>query len=187
MNNQLDDRDLAQLYAPSLLISESTAEYNLLRNSLAQQIQPQTFVEHLWVADLVDGEHEMRRLQRSKTRIVRSNTSEALRNLLLNLASDTYESDQIDYLVAKWFTNKVVRRTVSRILRDFGLDDASIDAEALRLSMADIARLDERKAEHERRRDRILDRIEDHRAGLAIQVVAKLDQRPEDNALASGD
>jgi hypothetical protein len=182
MDHQLDDRDLAQLYAPALLSTESTDEHDFLRNTLQQQIQPETFIEHLWVADLIEGEHEMGRLRRFRARIIRSNTPQALRNLL-SLVTGVYESNEIDYLVAKWFTNKAVKRTVSRILRDFGSDEVSIDAEALRLSMTDIAPLERRKTELELRRDRILGRIEDHRAGLATQVMAKLDHRPGDDAV----
>jgi hypothetical protein len=182
MNYQLDDRGWAQLYEPALLRNESMDEYNFFRRAIEQQIQPKTFIEHLWASDLVDGEHEMWRLRRFKAQIVRSKTPRALQNLLRSVR-DVYESAQIDYLAAKWFTNKAVRRTVSRILRDFGLDEASIDAEAFRLSIEDIAACDRRIAELERSRDRLLDRIEDHRAGLAVQVTAILDQPPEYNAL----
>ena len=182
MNYQLDDRDVAQLYTPNLLMSESSDEHNLLRNALQQQIQPETFIEHIWVAELVDGEHELRRLRRSKAHIVRSKTPKALRSLLSLLMENIHDSD-IDRLVDKWFTNKAVRRKMSRILRTFGLDEASIDAEALRLSIADIAPFDRRMAELERRREDILRQIEDHRAGLASQVTAILDQPPEYNAL----
>jgi hypothetical protein len=183
MTHQIDNR-YTQLYAPALLHNESIDEYNFLREALKQQIQPKTFIEHLWVSGLVDGEHEKQRLRQFRARTIRSNTPQALRNLL-RLITDVSESDQVDYLVAKWFTNKSVRRTVSRILRDFGSDEVSIDAEALRLSMEYIAGLDMRMAELEQRRDRILDRIEDHRAGLATQVMAKLEQRQEDNTLVS--
>jgi hypothetical protein len=133
---------VAQLYKPYLLMSESIDEHNLLRSALQQQIQPDTFIEHIWVHD-----------------------------------------NDIDRLVNKWFTNKAVRRTVSGILRTFGLDEASIDAEAFRLSIADIALFDRRMAELERRREDILRQIEDHRAGLASKVTAILDQPAEYNAL----
>ena len=96
--------------------------------------------------------------------------------ICLALATGVYESEQIDYLVEKRLTNQAVKRTVSRILRDFGLDERSIDAEALRLSMADITPFDRRITELELRRDRLLRRIEDHRAGLAFDVVAKSDR-----------
>ena len=182
MNYQLDNRDVAQLYEPYLLMSESSDEHNLLRNALQQQIQPKSYLEHIWVAELVYGEHELRRLRRSKAHIVKSKTPKALQSLLLSLLIDVHEFD-IDRLVDKWFTNKAVRRKMSKILRTFGLDEASIDAEALRLSIADIAPFDRRMAELEQRREDILRQIEDHRAGLASQVTAILDQPPEYNAL----
>jgi hypothetical protein len=176
MNHQLDDRDVAQLYKPYLLMSESSDEYNLLRNALQQQIQPEAYIEHIWAAELVDGEHELGRLRRAKARVIRAHTGAALRNLL-RLVTDAYESDQIDYFVAKWFTNKSIKRTVSKLLRDFGLDETSVDSEALRLSMEDVAVFDNRIAELEARRDRILRRIEDHRAGLATELMPKSGKR----------
>jgi hypothetical protein len=187
MSNRVDNRyDLTQLYAPALLISESSDEHDYLRNALQQQIQPKSFLEHIWVADLVNGEHELWRLRQFRARIIRSKTPQALRNLL-RLLADISESDQIDYLASKWFTNKMVKRTVSRILRDFGSDETSIDAEALLLSMTDIGMLDARKAELELRRDKILRQIEDYRAGLAIQVMTSLDQHSGNDASASGE
>lgn len=182
MNYQLDDRDVAQLYEPNLLMSKSSDQHNLLRNALQQQIQPKTFIEQIWVAELVGGEHELQRLRRSKAHIVRSNTAKALRSLLRLLMENINDGD-VDRLVDKWFTNKAARRKMSKILRTFGLDEVSIDAEALRLSIADIAPFDRRMAELERRREDILRQIEDHRAGLASQVTAILDQPPEYNAL----
>ena len=179
MRYQFGDPELVRVYAPALLISESAQEHDFLLSALQQQIQPITFVEHLWVADLIVGEHEMLRLRQCKTRIIRAYTSQALQNLL-RLVTEVRESEQIDDLVAKWFTNKAAKRAVIRVLRKFGLDEGSIDAEAVRLSMADIAPLDRRSAELELRRDRILRQIEDYRAGLAIQIVKKLDYPPDD-------
>jgi hypothetical protein len=180
MNRQLEDRDLTQLYEPYLLVCESNDQHDSLRHSLQELIGPKNFIEHVWTAALVDGEHELGRLRRAKARIIRSHTGAALRNLL-RLVTDVYESDQIDYLVAKWFTNKSIKRTVSRLLRDFGLDETSVDSEALRLSMEDIAVFDNRIAQLEARRDRILRRIEDHRAGLATELMPKSGQRPVDD------
>jgi hypothetical protein len=183
MSYQLTGPDLAQLYAPALLFSETPREYELLRKALQQQIQPKNTIEHIWVADLVNGEHERWRLGQFRARIIRSKTPQALRNLL-KLITDVSESDEIDYLASKWFTNKTVKRRVAKILRDFGSDETSIDAEAFLLSMTEIGMLDRREAELELRRDKILRQIEDRRAGLAIQVVTTLDQHREDDASA---
>jgi hypothetical protein len=181
MSYQLTGSELAQLYTPALLFSESPREYELLREALQQQIQPRNFIENIWVADLVNGEHELWRLRQFRSRIIRSKTPQALRNLL-SLLTDTSESDEIEYLAAKWFTNKTAKRTVARILRDFGLDETSIDAEAFLLAMAEIGHFETRQAELEGRREKILRRIEDHRAGLAIEVITTLDQYAGDDA-----
>ena len=60
-----------------------------------------------------------------------------------------------------------MRHKVRAILRNFGLTEANIDAEAFRVSLGDLAAINRRLDELGSRRDRILQRIEDHRAGLA--------------------
>ena len=183
MSHQLTGSELAQLYKPALLFSESPREYELLRKALQQLIQPRNAIEHIWVGDLVHGEHELWRLRQLPSRIIRSKTPQALRNLL-KLVFDVSESDEIDDLASKWFTNKTAKRRVARILRDFGLDETSIDAGAFLLATTEIEKFDTRKAELETRRDKILRQIEDHRAGLAIQVKTTLDQHARDDASA---
>src|SRR4051794_33462527 len=74
MSHQLTGSELAQLYTPVLLFSESPREFELLRKALQQLIQPRNAIEHIWVADLVYGEHELWRLGQFRARIIRSKT-----------------------------------------------------------------------------------------------------------------
>ena len=85
----------------------------------------------------------------------------------------------------RFFTTKTVRRKVEAILHRFGLTAANIDAEALRCSLADIAEINRRLTELGSRRDKILQRIEDDRAGLARPT--HLQQRGDADEPAGGD
>ena len=73
----------------------------------------------------------------------------------------------IDDLADRYFTTKTVRRKVEAILRSFGITAANIDAEAVRCSISDLAGIDRRLGELALRHDKILQRLEDNRAGLA--------------------
>jgi hypothetical protein len=108
----------------------------------------------------------MLRLRRFKSLIITSARRPALQNLLHLLLQDSASKD-IDDLADRFFSNKDVRRKVGAILRDFGLTEASIDAEAFRVSLDDLAQINRRLDELGSRRDKILQRLEDHRAGLA--------------------
>jgi hypothetical protein len=93
MENWLDDPCLSQLYAPVLLTSESADDHHLLRNSLQRQIQPHSFVEHLWVADLVHGEHEIKGYGEPKHR---SSSSVPRKR------SETCSTSQCDRFAIEW-------------------------------------------------------------------------------------
>jgi hypothetical protein len=60
-----------------------------------------------------------------------------------------------------------VRNKVGKILLSFGLTEASIDAEAFRQSIEDLAQINRRLAELALRRDKNLQLLDEHRAGLA--------------------
>src|SRR4051812_44519329 len=101
--------DVADLYTPYLLPSESLEEYRSLQRGLVSQLRPSNFIEHLLVADIAQGEHHKRRLLRAADRIIRFRVPEAIQNLL-KLALDLNESAKIDDLAQRWFSNKSKRR-----------------------------------------------------------------------------
>jgi hypothetical protein len=166
MNSLIDDPGVAAIYQENLLVSDSQHRYTALRNSLLEQLGPRDFIEHMWAAEIIEGEWETLRLRRFKSLIVTSARRPALENLLHLLLQNAGTGD-IDDLADRFFSNKGVRRKIGAILRDFGLTEANIDAEAFRQSLSDLAEINRRLAELGSRRDRILQRLEDHRAGLA--------------------
>ncbi len=175
MTGPSEFRSLALLYSPALLQSESADDFHSLSDAVQQQLMPHEYIEHIWVSDLITGEWEKQRLRRFKMLICQSAVRRAIYNLL-KLLFGVAESKEAADLAQRWFTNKSVRRKVLAILRDFGLDESAIDAEAFRLSMEDLAAIDGRLAELEARCDKNLRRLEDHRAGLASQIQPNSDQ-----------
>jgi hypothetical protein len=160
------DRDLARLYEPALLVSDSQRSYNLVGDAVQQHIASRDVVEHILAAELIDGEWETLRLRRFKTMMVTAARLPALQNLL-TVRLEHSHSDEIHELAERFFTNKTVRRKVGKLLHSYGLTEANIDAEAFRQSIADLAQINRRLAELASRRDKILRLLEEHRAGLA--------------------
>lgn len=171
MTEHFNSADVDRLYAPMMLCAETADDFSLLRESLQRHYQPRNFIENILVADLVTGEQEILRYRRAKERIIKLKTPEAIRQLLRLTRVVGYQSDEMDCLTQRFFTSQKVRNRVGRILRGYGMDEGSIDAEALRLSLGEIELIDRRLSELERRRSKIFDQIEVHRAGLAQQVV----------------
>jgi hypothetical protein len=166
MSDLAADRELTLLYEPSLIVSDSQRSYSLVRDAALQHLAPRDFVEQMLAAELVDGEWETLRLRRFKTMIVTSARLPALRNLLVVLLENSHSND-IDELAERFFTNKSVRNKVRKLLHSYGLTEASIDAEAFRQSIEDLAQINRRLAELALRRDKNLQLFEEHRAGLA--------------------
>jgi hypothetical protein len=166
LNNLISDPGLAAIHAENLLVSESQWRYTALKNAVLEQLKPRDFIEHMLSAEIIEGEWETLRLRHFKSLIVTSARRPALENLLQLLLQNS-ASEDIDDMADRFFSNKDVRRKVGAILRNFGLTEANIDAEAFRQSLGDLAEINRRLAELGSRRERILQRLEDHRAGLA--------------------
>jgi hypothetical protein len=175
MEQSATNRELALYYKPPLLMFESQEEFERLQTALQQQIMPSDYIEQLFVDDLVDGDWQLQRLRRAKVKIIKTAYLEALRHLI-QMATGVFNSEYVGDRARRYFTNQRVRRQVLADLQAIGLDEAAIDAVAVRQSMEELEPLEERIDKLEARRDRILRSIEDRRAGLATRVAANADQ-----------
>ncbi|WP_439393045.1 hypothetical protein ACRQ5Q_27625 [Bradyrhizobium sp. PMVTL-01] len=167
MSDLAVSRELAVLYEMPLLVSDSQREFNLVKGAVQQQFAPSDFLEHMWVAELTNAEWETLQLQRFRKEIVTSARIPALRNLL-GLILQGQDDDEVQKLADRSITNKAVRRKVEKLLSSYHLTKVSIDAEAFRHSLAELDYINRRLAELASRRDKILRRLEEHRAGLAV-------------------
>src|SRR3954470_985767 len=116
MSKSIADRELALLYEPCLIVSDSQRSCNLVRDAIQQELAPRDCIEHMLAAELVDGEWEALRTRGFKTMIVTSARRPAIRNLLTILLENS-NSDDINELSERFFTNKSVRKKVGKLLR----------------------------------------------------------------------
>jgi len=167
MSSLVDDREIARLYEPCLVVSDSQRGCNAVRDAVQQQLAPRNFIEHMLAAELIDAEWETLRTRRFKNMILTSARLPALKSLLTMLLQNANSAD-IDELSERFFTNKSVRSKVGKLLFSYGLTEANIDAEAFRQSLEELGQINRRLAELASRRDKILYLFEEHRAGLAV-------------------
>jgi polyhydroxyalkanoate synthesis regulator phasin len=81
-----------------------------------------------------------------------------------------------ELLTTGWFTDPEAKEVVSRILRQFQLDESTIEAEAIRRSFSDLELLDKMLASLEARRDKALRCIGEYHESLARQLRKSADQ-----------
>src|SRR5262245_43984616 len=129
------------IHQPSLLRFECYDDYQRLADAIRAHCAPRDILEEMWTQEIIAGEWESAQLRRYKDQIVASAKPAALRNLLQQLG---VADDEIEDLVRGWFTNKSVRKRVSSMLRNIGLDEVAIDVEAYRLSMQDLGPIERR-------------------------------------------
>jgi hypothetical protein len=165
-----------------LLITESADEFASLRAELEQEIKPKGTIERIYLDDLAAIIWEMQRLRRCKTNIINSAFREALRKLLRHLLTEGNYQDQIvsnrraDDLAQDWFNSKGVKKEVLDILRQFHLDEAAIEAEAINQSLSDLELLDNMLASLRSRLDRTLRCVAEYRHSFAKQLQQSSDR-----------
>ena len=176
---------IALLYKPPLLLSESKADFDSFYDFIKQQISPRDAIEGLYVNDLVEGDWEILRLRGFKIQIVKMEFCRALKSVLRMVyhVESREGSQPLDKLVERYFTSKAVKKKILARLLKYGFDESSIYAEAFQSSMEKLKLFDDRIAELEARRDKILRSLDNHRAGLATRVRASSEPYPDDDSI----
>ena len=88
---------------------------------------------------------------------------------------DDYNYDP-EHLATGWFTDPEVKGIVSKILRQFQLDESAIEAEAIKRCFADLRVLDEMLCTLEARFDKTLRCLAEYRESLARQLRESADR-----------
>lgn len=151
----------AMLRGAPLLLTESKAEFDRIRDALNEEIKPRGVLEQMYVEDVAYLSWEILRLRRSKTAIVNLAFRGALKDLITQLLREPGQhafqlGDQPDELAHDWFSDPNVKKQIADLLREFELDESAIEAEALRQSADDLERMDRLMASAEARRDKAL-------------------------------
>ena len=158
-----------------VLLSESAADLDRVRETLNNEIQPRGVVEQLYLLDYAWLTFEVLRLRRCKIAILNTNFVPAIetifRQLLLQSGYNPGEASATAKDIAqRWFANKQVRKHGARLLRQYRLDVSAIEAEAFRKSAKQIEQIDRLLASTKSRRSKIIRELAAYRNGLAQQL-----------------
>ena len=167
--------ELALLPKLPLLITESADEFGALCDAFEREIKPRGIIEQMYVHDICSIVWEILRLRRCKVVIINSTFRTALEHLLVQLLK---KPSQYDYevegearaLAQSWFTDQEAKKQVSETLSRFDLDEAAIEAEAIRRSSSDLELLDRMLTSLESRRNKAFGCVAEYRASLAHQL-----------------
>jgi hypothetical protein len=119
------------------------------------------------------------RLRRAKTGIINGAFLAALQGIqeqVLPRDDDDDHERAAEDLAREWFENGKAETQVAALLRKFGLDESTIEAQAFRSCAEDLERLQRMLALAEVRRDRALRCIADYRQSLAKQIKQAADR-----------
>jgi hypothetical protein len=123
-----------------LLLTESKDEFNLIRDTLNDQIKPRGIIEQMYVEDIAYLVWEILRLRRSKAAIVNLAFRDAFTEVVAQLLRDPGErkyqqKDHSEKLAYEWFSDPDVKKEIAGRLQQFNLDETAIEAEAFRKSV----------------------------------------------------
>ena len=166
-------RALELISRPALTLTESADDYHSLVKSLEQAISPSGFIEHLYVADIAAIVYETVRYRRCKAAMINTALRGALEKLLIQFWKKPDEIapyEESEALAFEWFTDPKAKQEVAEILGKFNLDEATIEAEAIRSLTPELEVLDRMLRSLEGRRDRAMRGIAEYRKGFADQV-----------------
>jgi hypothetical protein len=176
----------ALLPKPPLLITESSDEYDAIRDALAREIEPRGVIERLYVEDIAFIVWETLRIRRCTAVIINSAFRTALSQLLEQFLTEPGQvfdfgpKEEAETLALGWFTNQEARKKILRLLNQFKLDESAIEAEAIRTVSSELEILDRRLTSLEWRRTKALRCIADYRDSLALRLRESADRMIED-------
>src|SRR5207245_6794495 len=104
--------------------------------------------ERMYAENAAETIWELKRLRQIKALTVRIASRTALENLLKQLIRNPHymlklENDEkAEQLALDYFKSEAKKKEVLELLAEFGLDARAIDAEAFRLCLSDLDRLD---------------------------------------------
>jgi hypothetical protein len=182
----LGKNELALFTRPPVLLSESAEDFNLLRAALVQEVKPRGVVEQMFLSDFAAIAWEIKRLRRCKEALISMAFRAALKDVLVRLLDQhgkLIPYGRADTLARSWFTDQKAKEEVSEILLEFKLNEAAIEAEAIRRSFSDIEVIDSMLSTLEVRRYRALRSIADFRDSSfvsRVREVRELEKHPRE-------
>jgi hypothetical protein len=159
-----DTKEAMSYFRPALLRTESEEDFEKLFDELKRDVQPATFIELMYVRDIAVIMWDILRHSRDKANIINNAFRTALTNLLQPIllppsASGAYIHETLlsaQKLAYDWFYSQEGKDQVSELLQEAGLDIRAVEAEAFRLRLDEIERVDRVLTGLEARRDKAL-------------------------------
>jgi hypothetical protein len=147
-------------FGPALLRTESSREFEALVEGIVRYVKPQDIIQEMYVDDFAKVTWKIFRYRRAQAAMIDNGLEAGLANVLRSLLLGSQHIDKADRfahdLAHHWAIHPETRRRVSALLKEAGLGEPSIEAEALRLRLNEIEQLDRMIAMQEARRDKLL-------------------------------
>jgi hypothetical protein len=148
-------------FSPALLRTESQEEFESLFGELKRAVQPTDFVGLMYVHDIAVLTWDIMRHRRDKAGIINNAFRRALVNLVRpilvgsgNAAMVLETESAASKLADDWFYSQEARDRISSLLEEAGRDMQAVEAEALRIRLDDIERVDRLLTVAEARREK---------------------------------
>jgi hypothetical protein len=166
--------------SPSLLTTESPAQFASLCAELEEEIQPKGVIERTYVHEIAHNIFKTECLRGYKMSILNNSRLAALQKILEQLlCHPDYDPDSdfiyihsraAEDLARSWFNSKKAQARVAKLLRKFQMDEGAIEAEAFRQCVEEFERLDRMLTISEIRREKALRFIAEYRQTLSKQL-----------------
>ena len=170
----------AQPSTAAMLLTESKDEFDLLRDTLNEEVKPRGIIEQMYVEDIAYLVWEILRLRRSKAAIInlafRDALTEVVAQLLRKPGEYKHHLKESEELAREWFSDPNVRKQIAELLREFDLDETALEAEAFRKSADDLEGIDRLMASTEARRDKALVCIAQYRGDFGALLRERSDR-----------
>ena len=155
-----------------VLKTESEDEFVKIVAKLKQDIQPENFIEELYVSEVAALTWEIIRYRRCKTAIITNANHTALKSILLQIRFKPGSSETLaaDKLAHEWYYSQKAKQDIAALLKEAGRDESAVEAEAFRLRLSEIEKMDRLLASVEARRDKTLRGIGQYRESFARKL-----------------
>ncbi len=179
-------REFLRIANSPVLNCESGDDFNIMRRALEYEVDPQGFVQEMYVSDIAGLVWEMLRLRRCKKERLNREYWDKLYDILKEQCTEYDEpepgswvkNERVDEeklqrlwdLADGWFTDENVRKKISELLGGYIFDDAEIEMSINQEPSELIDALDSSIAALEYRRDKALRCIAEYRYSFAAKI-----------------
>jgi hypothetical protein len=139
---------------PPLLSTEARDEYDAMFKALAARLKPQDEIEWLLMGDYLHHSVQIRRWRDAEGDLIDMMRKDSLRAILQSVFDDTVEDRDhwINSYIDSWFKNSDGKQSVLRILKNHGLYEGYITAQAMALRLPEVDKIERMIGDFERRR-----------------------------------